>query len=101
MNEIHSSEDPEIFIKRHGLNSISVNGSFESAEENVDKEDTPCSGVDQIEEIKLMDKIVGKWEQVKTVGMEKFLKQEGGPWIYQKFAALAMPDFTYTKITEK
>merc|ERR1719192_22916 len=53
--------------------------------------------------INFMDKLTmgnGRWRQVKTVGLEQFLKAEGGNWIYRSLAASAIPDFIYTKIDE-
>ena len=51
-----------------------------------------------------MDKLTtgnGRWRQVKTVGMDQFLKAEGGNWIYRTAASAAIPDFIYTKKGEK
>jgi len=50
--------------------------------------------------IHFMDKLTtgnGRWRQVKTVGMDQFLKAEGGNWIYRTAASAAIPDFIYTK----
>ena len=114
-NEIHSNEDPDIFIKRLGLSSIPLNQTYgkfrlftsrlinclesekEEINENMKEKDIGVG----IPRLKLMDKVVGKWKQVKTVGMDQFLKKENGPWIFQKFAAIAMPDFQYKKIDDK
>merc|ERR1719192_1051027 len=46
--------------------------------------------------INFMDKLTmgnGRWRQVKTVGLEQFLKAEGGNWIYRSLAASAIPEF--------
>ena len=54
--------------------------------------------------IHFMDKLTsgnGRWRQVKTVGMDDFLKAEGGSWIYRSLASSAVPDFIYTKEGEK
>jgi len=50
--------------------------------------------------IHFMDKLTtgnGRWRQVKTVGMDDFLKAEGGNWIYRTAASSAIPDFIYIK----
>merc|ERR1719312_2351147 len=50
--------------------------------------------------IHFMDKLTtgnGRWRQVKTVGLDEFLKAEGGNWIYRTAASSAIPDFIYTK----
>merc|ERR1719394_1268300 len=50
--------------------------------------------------IHFMDKLTtgnGRWRQVKTVGIDNFLKAEGGNWIYRTAASSAIPDFIYTK----
>ena len=43
----------------------------------------------------------GRWRQVKTVGLDEFLKAEGGNWIYRTAASSAIPDFIYTKQGKK
>ena len=49
----------------------------------------------------LLDQLLGRWRQVKTVGMTKYLEAEGENWIYRKMAAIASPDFIFTKESEK
>ena len=49
----------------------------------------------------LMDKLIGRWRQVRTVGLKKYLKAEGENWLHQKMAAAAVPDFIFTKKSEK
>ena len=54
--------------------------------------------------IHFMDKLTtgnGRWRQVKTVGLDEFLKAEGGNWIYRTAASSAIPDFIYTKQGKK
>ena len=50
---------------------------------------------------RLMDKLIGRWRQVRTVGLKKYLKAEGESWLHQKMAAAAVPDFIFTKKSEK
>ena len=58
--------------------------------------------VDEITESKyLMDQILGRWHQIRTVGMAEYLKAEGESWLFQKMALAAVPDFIYTKVSEK
>merc|ERR1712106_112811 len=49
---------------------------------------------------RLMDKLIGRWRQVRTVGLKEYLKAERENWIHQKMAAAAVPDFIYTKESE-
>ena len=49
----------------------------------------------------LMDQILGRWHQIRTVGMADYLKAEGESWLFQKMALAAVPDFIYTKVSEK
>ena len=49
----------------------------------------------------LMDQILGRWHQIRTVGMAEYLKAEGESWLFQKMALAAEPDFIYTKVSEK
>ena len=48
-----------------------------------------------------MDQILGRWHQIRTVGMAEYLKAEGESWLFQKMALAAVPDFIYTKVSEK
>merc|ERR1719192_2781620 len=70
---------------------------------NKEKLSTRTVSTSSTTKINFMDKLTmgnGRWRQVKTVGLEQFLKAEGGNWIYRSLAASAIPDFIYTKIDE-
>merc|ERR1719394_431459 len=61
---------------------------------------TTTSTTSTTTKIHFMDKLTtgnGRWRQVKTVGIDDFLKAEGGNWIYRTAASSAIPDFIYTK----
>ena len=65
---------------------------------------TTTSTTSSTTKIHFMDKLTtgnGRWRQVKTVGMDDFLKAEGGNWIYRTAASSAIPDFIYIKKGEK
>ena len=65
---------------------------------------TTISTTSTTTKIHFMDKLTtgnGRWRQVKTVGIDDFLKAEGGNWIYRTAASSAIPDFIYIKKGEK
>jgi len=61
---------------------------------------TSTTSIRKAAKIMFMDKLAagnGRWRQVKTVGLDEFLKAEGGSWIYRSLAGSATPDFIYVK----
>ena len=47
---------------------------------------------EELVEEKFIEKIVGKWKQVRLENMEEYLTAEGASWIFRKLALGVPPD---------
>ena len=49
----------------------------------------------------ILSDFLGKWKQIKTIGIEEYIKEEGGGWLYRKLVASIKPTLEIKKITKK
>merc|ERR1719394_744374 len=93
-----TGSDPDVTVEEAKSNSKKLSTRRTTSTATASTKTTSTTSTTT--KIHFMDKLTtgnGRWRQVKTVGIDNFLKAEGGNWIYRTAASSAIPDFIYTK----